>query len=257
MIVQAERLPLGQLLQALQDVTGLDHVRIDPALRGRRVTVQLRGIPRADLAMEVLRASGIDLLAWGQQVVLGDPEKAVPFSEVGRWDEAPEPSVAEADLAVETSPVADARGGDEALADPRSDERASETVARETTPGSADDVSQPEATALTAWPVAVPAHVAALLGGETVTPEMRSAYAAMSPEEQQRTRAELLARPVEPPAPDPNAIRAEDAAAETYVTAEFSMVGESVTYSDPNFVPYKNRPEVRARRLSMDVSTIP
>ena len=37
----------------------------------------------------------------------------------------------------------------------------------------------------------------------------------------------------------------------------YSMVGESVTYNDPNFVPYKNRPEVVARRLATDVSQIP
>jgi len=30
-----------------------------------------------------------------------------------------------------------------------------------------------------------------------------------------------------------------------------------VTYNDPNFVPYKNRPEVVARRLATDVSQIP
>jgi len=35
------------------------------------------------------------------------------------------------------------------------------------------------------------------------------------------------------------------------------MIGESVIYNDPSFVPYKNRPEVVARRLATDVSTIP
>lgn len=41
------------------------------------------------------------------------------------------------------------------------------------------------------------------------------------------------------------------------VPGGYSMVGESVTYNDPNFVPYKNRPEVVARRLATDVSLIP
>ena len=41
------------------------------------------------------------------------------------------------------------------------------------------------------------------------------------------------------------------------VPGGYSMVGESVTYHDPNFVPYKNRPEVVARRLAIDVSQIP
>jgi hypothetical protein len=43
----------------------------------------------------------------------------------------------------------------------------------------------------------------------------------------------------------------------TFSTAEYSMVGESVTYADPNFVTYKNRPEVVARRKAIDVATIP
>ena len=36
-----------------------------------------------------------------------------------------------------------------------------------------------------------------------------------------------------------------------------TMIGESVIYNDPNFVPYKNRPEVVARRLATDVALIP
>lgn len=46
-------------------------------------------------------------------------------------------------------------------------------------------------------------------------------------------------------------------AASTYSTSEYSMVGENVTFADPNFVTYKNRPEVRARRMKIDVATIP
>jgi hypothetical protein len=46
-------------------------------------------------------------------------------------------------------------------------------------------------------------------------------------------------------------------AASTFSTSEYSMVGENVTFADPNFVTYKNRPEVRARRMKIDVATIP
>jgi hypothetical protein len=41
------------------------------------------------------------------------------------------------------------------------------------------------------------------------------------------------------------------------VPGGYSMIGESVTYNDPTFVPYKNRPEVVARRLATDISQIP
>ncbi|MET0555767.1 MAG: hypothetical protein ABW221_22195 [Vicinamibacteria bacterium] len=49
----------------------------------------------------------------------------------------------------------------------------------------------------------------------------------------------------------------ESPASATYTTEEFSMDGENVKFADPNFVTYKNRPEVRARRLAIDVATIP
>lgn len=44
---------------------------------------------------------------------------------------------------------------------------------------------------------------------------------------------------------------------DSITTDEFSMVGENVTYHDPNFVTYKMRPEVVKRRLSVDVTKIP
>jgi hypothetical protein len=37
----------------------------------------------------------------------------------------------------------------------------------------------------------------------------------------------------------------------------FVANGENVTYLEPNFVPYKMRPEVRARRMATDVAMIP
>jgi hypothetical protein len=91
-----------------------------------------------------------------------------------------------------------------------------------------------------------------------VDPATREAYDALSAPERQAALAQFLGRPMpqDAAAPDVAAIGPEQAS-EPYVTPEFSMVGESVTYSDPNFVPYKNRPEVRARRLATDVSTIP
>jgi hypothetical protein len=41
------------------------------------------------------------------------------------------------------------------------------------------------------------------------------------------------------------------------VPGGYTMIGESVYYNDPTFVPYKNRPEVVARRLAVDVASIP
>jgi hypothetical protein len=55
------------------------------------------------------------------------------------------------------------------------------------------------------------------------------------------------AAPVEP----------QTGASDTITTDEYTMVGENVTYHDPNFVTYKMRPEVVRRRMSINVSTIP
>jgi len=41
------------------------------------------------------------------------------------------------------------------------------------------------------------------------------------------------------------------------VPGGYTMIGESVVYNDPSFVPYKNRPEVVARRMNTDVASIP
>ena len=41
------------------------------------------------------------------------------------------------------------------------------------------------------------------------------------------------------------------------VPGGYTMFGESVVYNDPSFVPYKNRPEVVARRMNTDVASIP
>lgn len=49
----------------------------------------------------------------------------------------------------------------------------------------------------------------------------------------------------------------QQGASDTVTTDEYTMVGESVTYHDPNFVTYKMRPEVVRRRMSVNVSTIP
>lgn len=59
-----------------------------------------------------------------------------------------------------------------------------------------------------------------------------------------------------PPTAEPMQIYS-NGPSDTIVTSEFTMVGETVTYHDPTFVPLKLRPEFVARRKSMDISTIP
>jgi hypothetical protein len=53
---------------------------------------------------------------------------------------------------------------------------------------------------------------------------------------------------------EPEAVVVDDAVG---VPGGYTLTGENVTYHDPTFVPYKNRPEVRARRLKIDVNAIP
>jgi hypothetical protein len=37
----------------------------------------------------------------------------------------------------------------------------------------------------------------------------------------------------------------------------YTIQGDTVIYDDPNFVSFKNSPEAKARRMNMDVSTLP
>jgi hypothetical protein len=90
-------------------------------------------------------------------------------------------------------------------------------------------------------------------------------WAALPLEERRRLRRERLQGDQGGAAPNGPA-PAEDAgdvvvvtneSHSTLVTDEYTMEAESVTYHDPTFVPYKNRPEVKARRMAIDVTKIP
>jgi hypothetical protein len=91
-------------------------------------------------------------------------------------------------------------------------------------------------------------------------------WTALPLEERRRLRQERLqdaaGRGAAPngPAPAENAgevVTGTNDSHSTLVTDEYTMEAESVTYHDPTFVPYKNRPEVKARRMAIDVTKIP
>lgn len=93
--------------------------------------------------------------------------------------------------------------------------------------------------------------------GAMITPQNREAEERVLEAEQREIQAnEANMRPVA------EAQRASEAKPlvimdDPGVPGGYTMIGESVIYNDPSFVPYKNRPEVVARRLATDVASIP
>jgi hypothetical protein len=96
-----------------------------------------------------------------------------------------------------------------------------------------------------------------LPGGGSITPQNREAEERVLEAERRETEArEENLKPV--------AMAERQAEAKPIVVMDdpgvpggYTMIGESVIYNDPSFVPYKNRPEVVARRMATDVALIP
>ena len=94
-------------------------------------------------------------------------------------------------------------------------------------------------------------------GGGSITPQNREAEQRVLEAEQRDMQAyEESMKPV--------ALAERQAESEPIVVMDdpgvpggYTMIGESVIYNDPSFVPYKNRPEVVARRMATDVASIP
>jgi len=97
----------------------------------------------------------------------------------------------------------------------------------------------------------------ALTGGVAITPQNAEAQERVLEAEQREVQAnEENMKPI--------AMAERQAEAQPVVIMDdpevpggYTMIGESVIYNDPSFVPYKNRPEVVARRLATDVASIP
>jgi hypothetical protein len=63
---------------------------------------------------------------------------------------------------------------------------------------------------------------------------------------------------VAPPRPNPAAAGESARRGDGQVhSTGYTIQGDSVVYDDPNFVSFKNSPEAKARRMNMDVSTLP
>jgi hypothetical protein len=110
-----------------------------------------------------------------------------------------------------------------------------------------------------------------VLGDEASAVEVRAAAPAAEPSASAPDSAGTVAGPADVAAA---AVRKEERIAEAEAQREaeaqpvavndapgvpggYTQTMENVTYNDPSFVPYKNRPEVKARRLKTDVTQIP
>lgn len=98
-------------------------------------------------------------------------------------------------------------------------------------------------------------------------PALASSGAVDPPASERETRQRADAQEAERQAAERAAVAAADLVALQTATAETAILpmppvqfiadGENITYLEPNFVPYKMRPHVRALRMAIDVATIP
>ena len=100
--------------------------------------------------------------------------------------------------------------------------------------------------------VCVPARAESARRAQDPDPRTKAAARKGCAAERQ-ARASETARPA--PAPAPSDTLVVEASGPD--RPGFTMVGENVTYTDPNFVPYKMRAAARRARANADVSKIP
>lgn len=96
-----------------------------------------------------------------------------------------------------------------------------------------------------------------LPGGRSITPQNREAEERVI--EAERREVEAYEENMKPVAMAERQAEAKPIVImdDPGVPGGYTMIGESVIYNDPSFVPYKNRPEVVARRMATDVASIP
>lgn len=233
--VKADRVPLGALLRELATVTPIPNLVIDPKLEQQLVSSYLEGATVTDAVRKTLEESGIQFLLWGGGaeplgLYVGDLRKAsLPSS-------GAKPS--SADLASMS------REERRAARDQMRSDRA-ETAVSEVVEAVPDEGPPPDSFAGMAVPVSTGASASVDIGGAGArTPGAGGPAAAAG--------QPLAGLP--PPVRGTANWVGEDG--QTHTTG-YTIQGDSVVYDDPNFVSFKNSPEARAKRMNMDVSTLP
>jgi hypothetical protein len=239
--VKADRVPLGQLLRELAAVTPIPSLVIDAKLEQQLVSSYLEGASVTEAVRKTLEESGIQFLLWGGGaeplgLYVGDLRKA-NLSPPGS-----KPS--SADLASMT------REERRAARDQMRSDRA-EAVASEVAEAVPVEDNGAPADSIDAMAAAASAGASASVDIGGTGAQTAGAGGA---------NGAATATPGQPIAGLPPPVRGTanwvGADGQTHTTG-YTIQGDTVVYDDPNFVSFKNSPEARAKRMNMDVSTLP
>jgi hypothetical protein len=221
--VKADRVPLGQLLRELAEVTPISTLVIEPKIEKQTVSAYVEGASVPEAIRKTLEESGVQFLLWGGGaeplgLYVGDLRKAG----------LPPPSTA-----------ASAAGlGREERRAAREQLRAEKAEAAPEPPS--DDALPPDS-----FGASANVDIGGGAPGSGTSPAGGNG-GAIAP-----------AAPIEGlPAPVRGTASWVGADGQTHSTG-YTIQGDTVLYDDPNFVSFKNSPEARARRMNMDVTTLP
>jgi hypothetical protein len=224
--VKADRVPLKQLLEELAAVTPIPNLVIEPKLEAQSVTAYLEGESVPEAIRKTLEESGVQFMLWGGGdeplgLYVGDLSKAGL-----RSGPAARPTMA--DLAAMSHE--DRLALREQIRAERAESLAADAPRVEPESGPpADSFEKMAAAAAASAGAAADGRGAAVAGGGGVPGE---------------------------PVPVHGTASWVGADGATHTTG-YTIQGETVIYDDPNFVSFKNSPEAKARRMNMDVTTLP
>jgi hypothetical protein len=234
--VKADRVPLGQLLRELAAVTPIPNLVIEPKLEQQTVTAYLEGASVAEAVRKTLEESGVQFVLWGggaeplglyvgdlRKAGLASPSKAPSAADLNSMSREERRAAREQAL----EQVRAERSG--AAAPPP------EAVRDDTPPADSFEAMAAAVGASTSVEIGAGAAQAGGAGGNAVVPGQPIAG-------------------LPPPVRGTASWTGEDG---TVHSTGYTIQGDSVVYDDPNFVSFKNSPEARARRMNMDVSTLP
>jgi hypothetical protein len=248
--VKADRIPLGQLLRELAAVTPIPTLVIDPKIEQQVVSAYLEKASVEEAVRQTLEQSGIQFLLWGGGaqplgLYVGDLKKAslgTPSSDLASMTREERKAVRDQLRTEHVEAVVDPVPEGALPADTFTPAAVATAVAASSGSGSAAPGE-----GMPGGPAPALGGSGSMEGGVPRDPAGTSAGASTG-----APSAPLAGLP--PPVRGVASWAGADG--QTHTTG-YTMQGDTLIYDDPNFVSFKNSPEARARRMNMDVSTLP
>jgi len=258
--VKADRVPLGQLIRELATVTPIPNLVIDPKLEKQSVTAFIEGASVAEAVRKTLEESGVQFLLWGGGakplgLYVGDLSKAGLAGAKG----APTAAELASMSRDERRAVREQERTEKAEAATAAAAAAVEAAIHDDDTPPADSFSE-----IVAGAGAAGANGAAATAQVGIGPGLDGTPAGAGGSGSAPGAAPGAPTGASTPGQTPPGLPPPVRGVATWTgtdgvahTTGYTMQGDSVVYDDPNFVSFKNSPEARARRMNMDVSTLP